>query len=138
MAVRDDFSAGGVATTETGDVVVVVTSNENGGPVLGLPKGHPEHDETALDAALREVREETGLDVVPINGSVYEDTEYWFNTDDGDQVHKRVRFFAMRVVGGDTADHDDEVETVRVLSVAEALAELTYDTERDVVRNLCG
>lgn len=138
MADREDFSAGGVATTNSGDVVVVVTSNPNGGPVVGLPKGHPEHEETPLDAALREVREETGLDVVPINGAVYEDTEYWFNADNGEHVHKRVRFFGMRVVGGDIDDHDHEVEAVRVLSIPEALVQLTYDTERHVVRALCG
>ena len=90
-------------------------------------------DETPVVAAAREVREETGLEVtVPVDVPAAS-IDYWFVAADGEKVHKRVEFFRMEAVGGDPADHDDEVEEVALLDPQEARQRLTYENERAVL-----
>ena len=43
-------------------VIVPARRRQGHGQVLALPKGHPDGDETPLQAAIREVREETGVE----------------------------------------------------------------------------
>ena len=129
---RKEFSAGGVV--RSGDdvaVIVPVRRDARGNRVLGLPKGHPDGDETPEQAATREVNEETGLKVNLIDklGEV----EYRYERR-GRAVHKRVAFFLFDYVSGDLADHDHEIEDARWMPIAEAAEALTYDGERDMVR----
>lgn len=127
-----DFSAGGVVV-RGGDVAVIVPVKRGPGGirVLGLPKGHPDGDETAEQAAIREVREETGLvaELVEPLG----ETEYVYERN-GTQQHKRVAFFLFRYVSGSLEDHDHEIEEARWLPLADAAQALTFDGEREMVR----
>src|ERR1700690_4008713 len=110
-----EFSAGGVVVR--GDQVVVIVPTRraaDGSRVLALPKGHVDPGETPIEAATREVREETGIggELVCELG----ESRYWYRRD-GRTIGKTVKFFLFRYVEGDTADHDDEVEEVRWLSL---------------------
>jgi 8-oxo-dGTP pyrophosphatase MutT (NUDIX family) len=102
----------------------------DGARVLGLPKGHIDPGETALQAAVREVREETGVhaEYVQELGEV----RYWYRRD-GRAVPKSVVFYLLRYLSGDTADHDDEVEEACWMPLVQACAELTYVGEREIV-----
>jgi 8-oxo-dGTP pyrophosphatase MutT (NUDIX family) len=102
----------------------------DGSPVLGLPKGHIDPGETPLQAATREVREETGVVGEPL-GELGE-VRYFYRRD-GRTVGKSVLFFLFRYVSGTTSDHDHEVEDVRWIDLRDAQAALTYDGERDMV-----
>jgi 8-oxo-dGTP pyrophosphatase MutT (NUDIX family) len=129
-----EFSAGGVVVR--GDEVVTIVPvkrDANGQRVLGLPKGHPEAGETAEQAAIREVREETGVtaDLIEPLGEV----SYIYERR-GRQVAKRVAFFRFEYRSGDLADHDHEIEDARWMKLAEAAAQLTYEGEREVVRRV--
>jgi 8-oxo-dGTP pyrophosphatase MutT (NUDIX family) len=95
-----------------------------------LPKGTPDGNETIEETALREVREETGLDVRSLRplGVV----EYWFGGA-ADRVHKAVHFFLMEPVGGDTSLHDHEYDEIRWVPVDEARRLLSFETYRDVL-----
>jgi 8-oxo-dGTP diphosphatase len=130
---RNDFSVGGVVTDSNGRVALIRTTNLQGDPVWGLPKGHPKKGENPLAAALREVHEETGLVVTAGGAEPATGIDYWFVAKDGARVHKRVDFYRMHAVGGDPSDHDDEVQEVALLEPAEARARLTYRNERSVL-----
>ena len=130
---RNDFSVGGVVTDPTGRVALSRTSSLAGAVVWGLPKGHPKTGETDLEAAKREVEEETGLRVVFHEPLVMAQIDYWFVARDGERVHKRVDFYRMVAVGGSPDDHDDEVEEVALLAPEAARATLTYENERAVL-----
>lgn len=95
-----------------------------------LPKGTPDGAETREETAVREVREETGLDV-RITGPL-ESIEYWF-VQRGVRIHKTVHYFLMVPTGGDLARHDHEFESVRWISFEEAQHLLTFETERALV-----
>ena len=95
-----------------------------------LPKGTPEPSETTEQTALREVAEETGLEVRII--APFDSIQYTF-IQRGTRIHKTVHYFLMEPVGGDLAHHDHEFETVRWVPFAEAGALLSFQTERDLV-----
>src|SRR5882757_3254880 len=103
-----EFSAGGVVVRD-GQVVVIVPTRRaaDGSRVLALPKGHVDPGETPIEAAGREVREETGIVGEPI--VELGESRYWYRRE-GRTIGKRVSFFLFDFVEGDFADHDDEVE----------------------------
>jgi 8-oxo-dGTP pyrophosphatase MutT (NUDIX family) len=126
----EERSAGGVVVRGEQMLVIVPRRRAaNGARVLGLPKGHIDPGETSLQAALREVREETGVEAELV-GELGE-VRYWYRRD-GRAVPKSVVFYLLRYLRGDTADHDEEVEEVRWMTLAQACVELTYEGEREV------
>jgi 8-oxo-dGTP pyrophosphatase MutT (NUDIX family) len=127
----DEFSAGGVVIDGDRVVVIVPVKRAAGGRrVLGLPKGHPDGDETAEQAARREVAEETGVtgELVAALG----DVEYQYERG-GRLRTKRVRFYLFEYRSGDLADHDHEIEDARWMPLEQAARELTYRGEREMV-----
>lgn len=95
-----------------------------------LPKGTPISGETTEETARREVTEETGLEVRIVDR--LDSIEYWF-VQGGTRIHKTVHYFLMEPTGGDLAGHDHEFEEVRWVSLVDAPALLTFETERSLV-----
>jgi 8-oxo-dGTP pyrophosphatase MutT (NUDIX family) len=126
-----ELSAGGVVVRDEQVVVIVPTRRAGGGSrVLALPKGHVDPGESPLQAATREVREETGIVAEPV--CELGESRYWYRRD-GRSVPKTVTFYLFAYVSGDTADHDDEVLEARWIDLREALTELSYEGERSMV-----
>ena len=95
-----------------------------------LPKGTPDPGETIEETAIREVREETGLEariVGPLPSINYRFMQ------DGARIDKTVHYWLMEPVGGDLSRHDREFERVRWVSFDEAPSVLTFETERSLV-----
>jgi 8-oxo-dGTP diphosphatase len=116
-----------------GDEIVVIVPTRrasDGSRVLALPKGHIDPGENEVQAATREVREETGVVGEPVRE--LGESRYWYRRH-GQTIPKSVLFFLFEYVEGDTDDHDDEVEEARWMPLAEAQSELSHAAEREIV-----
>jgi 8-oxo-dGTP pyrophosphatase MutT (NUDIX family) len=127
---RNATAAGGVVVRdgEHGPEVALLGRMNDGSWVF--PKGTPTEGESLEETALREVREETGLEVRIVRP--LGEMTYSFAAG-GDRVHKVVHFFLMRATGGDPSLHDAEYDEVRWVTIPEARRMLTFDTYKDVL-----
>jgi 8-oxo-dGTP pyrophosphatase MutT (NUDIX family) len=126
-------SAGGVVIRSGLDGPELVLGKrqlDRDGISWSLPKGTPEEGETTEQTAVREVNEETGLEV-RIVASVG-DIHYRF-VREGRRIDKTVHYFLMEAVGGSLAEHDHEFADVRWFPLAEAEMVMTFPTEKDIV-----
>lgn len=135
MPTRHEVSAGGIVCRwDKDDGLSVALIATHGGERWALPKGLTRDSESLEEAALREVREETGLEAEIIRA--LEPIEYWFWWGKpGRKVrhHKVVHYFVMRYLSGDVADHDHEVDDARWFSLDEAIGRASYDSERELL-----
>ncbi len=134
--VKSAESFGGVVVRSEGDALAVAmirTRNLKGEPVWTLPKGTPDEGESPEETAVREVAEETGLKVRILQP--LEANTYWFvSTQDRARYRKTVRLYLMEATGGDTGDHDYEIDEVRWVSIDEAVRMATYPSDRKVLK----
>ena len=132
--VQKEVSAGGVVYRRGEDGLEVILASRRtrrGELAWGLAKGGIEEGEDAETAAVREVREETGL-TAEIEADLG-DTKYFYVWDDV-RIRKTVHFFLMLHTGGDTEDRDDEMEEVRWFPLERAIKRAAYRGERDVLQ----
>ena len=125
MEPRDVRAAGAVATRKGGEVLLVHRPKYDD---WSFPKGKLDPGEHAVTAAVREVAEETGLEVVVGRRSVR--TEY-----EVPEGPKRVDYWLMRVVGG-AFEPNHEVDEVRWLPVEQACALVSHAHDRAVLADL--
>ena len=123
-----EFSAGGIVVRNFRGQPFLCAVRPRAG-VLALPKGHPDRGESSLEAATREVREETGLVADPVEK--LDDVRYWY-VRDGERVLKVVSFFLFRYRSGSVRDHDHEVESAEWIPLSEAPTRLAYKGEREM------
>jgi 8-oxo-dGTP pyrophosphatase MutT (NUDIX family) len=128
-----ELSAGGVICRSHGgrfEIALIHVRNR-----WGLPKGHIERGETFAATAVREVREETGLEgkLIAKLGEI----RYSYRTKTVGEViriNKRVHFYLLRYIRGDVANHDHEVDEARWLPIEEAIEHLKFASERKMAR----
>ena len=127
MSTERERSYGGVVVRD-GEVLVITPAGRS--EVRTLPKGGAKAGESEEATALREVREETGVQarVVERLGKV----EYWYRRG-GRRIFKTVGFYLCDYVSGDTADHDHEVDDARWMPLERARTELSYPGERRII-----
>ncbi|MSQ22167.1 MAG: NUDIX hydrolase [Dehalococcoidia bacterium] len=131
--IEHQVSAGGVVYRETEGQLEVVLCGRKSPLLWALPKGTPDQGESIEQTALREVREETGLDAAIQTPLGF--IEYWFSrTQDGVRCHKKVHFYLMVPTGGDPSLHDPEFDLVRWFAEQEALKAMSYASEVAIVK----
>jgi 8-oxo-dGTP pyrophosphatase MutT (NUDIX family) len=131
-------SAGGMVLSEPApdaQVALVARRSARGELQWTLPKGTQEAGEGIVETALREVREETGLEVELL--TELDTIDYWFVwTPEQTRYHKFVHYFLMRAVGGDLALHDREMEEARWFPMEEAPAAMAFANERRLLKRV--
>jgi 8-oxo-dGTP pyrophosphatase MutT (NUDIX family) len=133
MRTERAVSAGGVVYRRGESGLEVVLCGRDADGVWGLPKGTPDPGESLEETAIREVNEETGLQVRLV-GKI-DTVEYWFALPrEGVRYHKFVHHYLMVPIGGDTADHDGEYDRVEWSPIEEAVKTLSYSNEAAIVR----
>lgn len=130
--VERHVSAGGVVYRIVGGNVEMALCGRLQPLRWSLPKGTPDQGESLEETALREVREETGLDA-EIEGPIG-NINYWFVIHDSRaHCNKTVHFYLMAYRGGSTDDHDPEFDEVEWFSSEDALKSLVHRDEVKVV-----
>ena len=135
IPIRDQTSAGGVVYRTDGgriEVVIIAVGPNNR---WQLPKGLVDKDEKPEVTAVRETQEEGGVASEVVTH--IETVEYWYaGLENGIRVrfHKRVHFYLLRYLSGDTKDHDWEVNEARWVPIEDAAEQLAFDNEKRVMR----
>ena len=135
----EETSAGGLVVDRRtpGDprAALIARHDRRGRLVWSLPKGHVEAGETAEDAAVREVEEETGIlgRVLAPLGTI----DFWFVAEDR-RVHKTVHHHLLEAVSGELSDDDIEVVEVAWVPLDELATRLAYADERALVDKALG
>lgn len=129
----DETSAGGLVVDLSGPplrAALIGKQDRRGRLLWSLPKGHLEDGESAEQAAIREVAEETGIagEILGTLGTI----DFWFVAD-GRRIHKTVHHFLLRAVGGALSDEDVEVTAVEWVPFTELQARLAYPDERGLI-----
>lgn len=132
----EETSAGGLVIDRTAiepRAALIARHDRRGRLVWSLPKGHVEAGETAEDAALREVEEETGIRgrMVASLGTI----DFWFIAENR-RIHKTVHHFLMEAAGGELSDADAEVDQVAWVNVSDLRQRLAYADERRLLDRL--
>ena len=131
---KDQISAGGVTFRRIGAELQVAIVSVKPSLRWQLPKGIVDPGETPEFTAVREVREEAGIESELLR--LIETVEYWYQrVQYGQRIryHKFVHFYLLQYLSGDVADHDHEIEESRWVSFEEAIEKLAFKSERGVV-----
>lgn len=131
----EEVSTGGVIVDFNSPrlpVAIIARINRGGRLEWCLPKGHPENDENNIQAAAREIEEETGIigDVLASLGSI----DYWF-TVSGRRVHKTVHHYLLSATGGyltTEKDPDHEAVDVAWVNIDDLGRKLSFPNERRI------
>jgi 8-oxo-dGTP pyrophosphatase MutT (NUDIX family) len=127
-----EFSAGGLVVRQMRGRPYIAAVRVKDGTVIALPKGHIEPGESGAQTAVREVREETGVDSRMVEK--LDDIRYWY-TRDGARVLKVVSFFLLAYRSGSVRDYQrDEVDGAEWIPLDEAPERLAYKGERQMAR----
>jgi 8-oxo-dGTP diphosphatase len=136
-AVREMSAGGVIYRRQAGAIEIALIKVRNR---WGLPKGHVEEGESINDTAVREVREETGLEgrVSKKLGDIRYSYRDRRSAEEPVRIYKRVHFYLLRYLKGDVRDHDHEVDEARWFPIEEAIRNLKFPTERKMVYRALG
>jgi len=97
----------------------------------GFPKGHVEEGETEVETAIREIKEETNIDV-----EIEEKFRYVERYSPKEDVEKDVVFFVARKIGGEISAQEEEVQNIKWVSCSEAMEMLTFESSKNVLKSV--
>ena len=125
---KREFSAGGIVFNNKGQILLTQHSQNKS---WGFPKGIIDPGQTTKEAALREVKEEGGVEAEIIDKVGYSKYVY---TWEGEKIFKVVTMFLMKYLSGDIKDHDFEVMDSGWFEPEEALKKLTFPNDKSLLK----
>jgi len=124
---KHEKSCGAVVYKEGQGQIVFLVERMAAGHT-SIPKGHVEDGETEEQTAIREIKEETNLDVTLDTGF-----RHTISYDPYPGIHKDVVFFIARAVSDALINQACEVSALEWLPYEEAYAAMTYDTDKETL-----
>lgn len=125
---KREFSAGGVVFNDKNQVLLTKHSQNKH---WSFPKGLIDPGQTSKEAALREVREEGGIEAEIVDKVGYSKYVYTLN---GEKIFKVVTYFLMKYKNGDPKNHDFEVEEAGWFEVDDAIKQLTFTQDKVLLK----
>lgn len=125
---KREFSTGGIVFNREGQVLLTKHSQNH---YWGFPKGLIDPGQTSKEAALREVREEGGVEAEILEK--VGDSKYVY-TFKGEKIFKVVTIYLMKYISGDPKDHDWEMEEAGWFEVEEALKTLSFSKDKELLK----
>ena len=113
----------GTITIHDGKVLLI---KQNRG-YIGFPKGHVEQGESEIEAAVRETKEETNIDVI-----VNEKYKYMINYNVNDHINKDVIFYLAKPTSFEAIKQDVEIAEVMWVDVDKVMDLLSYDDTKEI------
>jgi 8-oxo-dGTP diphosphatase len=148
--IRNIWSAGGVIVLQKKSRTFVAICNRKSENLFALPKGRPEKNEDYKQTAIREVKEETGIDTKIIKK--ISTTTHYFGVKDSNQktitisqsdlesnndnitiYKKTVHWYLLKYLSGDFFMHDNEFDSVKWIEISVAKNKITHKNEKDVL-----
>jgi len=124
---KQEKSCGCIVINDKNEVLLI---HHNAGH-WDFPKGHVEEGETDVQTAIREVKEETNIDV-EVNEKYRYTTEYSPKED----VMKEVVYFLAKNISDDKEAQLEEVSEVKWVKIKDAIEKITYDTSKEILAKL--
>lgn len=118
----------GCIITKNNKVLLVY---EKRGNFWGFPKGHMEEGETEIETALREVKEEVGIDV-----KINPEKRYPINYIIGNEIDKTTVLYLATPITEDVVMQEAEIENFKWCSYEEALETLTFDNWKELFKEV--
>ena len=128
----EEVSAGGLVVNKSREMGLLIGRIDKRGRMLwSLPKGHIEEGESPEQAALREVREETGIksSITRSLGVI----DFWFMAE-GKRIHKTVHHFLFAEISGRLEAQISEVDEVKWFPLDDIAKTLAYPDERKLIQ----
>ena len=129
--IYDRISTGGLVYKKNHSVIYFVLCYKNKTNRWHLPKGTQEFNESICNTAIREVKEETGLEVKikVFLSNIY----YKFIDNQNNMLNKKVAFYIMETIDGSFKNHDKEFDKIIWADSNEAIKLLKYTNEKKLV-----
>lgn len=125
---KREFSAGGIVFNSKGQVLLTKHSQNK---KWSFPKGLIDEGQTSEETALREVKEEGGVEAEILDKVGYSKYVYTLN---GEKIFKVVTYYLMKYVSGDPKDHDWEMEDAGWFEVEDALKTLDFSRDKELLK----
>lgn len=132
-SIKRQFSAGGIVFNKQGKVLLInnAAMRDPSKSYWGFPKGHLEPGETSRQAAVREVKEETGIEAEIIGNAG--ESKYVF-TQDGEKIFKAITVFAMKKVSGELKFQSEELLAAEWITPDQALSKLSFSQDKGLLK----
>lgn len=127
---KREFSAGGIIVNKHGQILL---TQHSANKYWGFPKGNISEGENSQQAALREVKEEAGVEA-QILDKVGDSKYVYTHPQTKEKIFKIVTIYLMRHVSGDPKDHDWEVSEAGWFSPEEALKKLSFSQDKSLLK----
>ena len=134
---KEEFCSGGIVYKKTNQGIGILFIKDSYGK-WAFPKGHIEQEETKIGAAIREVSEETGLEIKDLRIKKYlGDINYDFKNQGGEEINKTVHFYLIKLINPKAeivSQKEGEVKDAKWVKIDQANEVSSYNDVDNILK----